>query len=159
MTKFDKVFYGKDAEAETIRKMIVTAGRDVRVLIIKLADRLHNMRTLDARSRASRARIARATQEVLIPLCDRLGIQALKRELDDWVLRALSPDGYARIMDYLVHAPAGMEVPRARSSPQVTRSCASKIDAKVAPRPGTSTRSGRTPSPAATPNRTTCPAS
>ncbi|MBN1174608.1 MAG: bifunctional (p)ppGpp synthetase/guanosine-3',5'-bis(diphosphate) 3'-pyrophosphohydrolase [Micromonosporaceae bacterium] len=101
VTKFDKVFYGQDAEVETIRKLIVMAGRDVRVLIIKLADRLHNMRTLDARSRSSQARIAKATQEVLIPLCDRLGIQALKRELDDWVLRALSPDGYARIIDYL----------------------------------------------------------
>ena len=101
VTKFDKVFYGSDAEVETIRKMIIMAGRDVRVLIIKLADRLHNMRTLDARSRSSQARIAKATQEVLIPLCDRLGIQVLKRELDDWALRALSPDGYARIVDYL----------------------------------------------------------
>ncbi len=58
VTKFDKAFYGKAAEAETIRKMIVAAGKDVRVLVIKLADRLHNMRTLDARSPASRARIA-----------------------------------------------------------------------------------------------------
>ncbi|MBT8226685.1 MAG: bifunctional (p)ppGpp synthetase/guanosine-3',5'-bis(diphosphate) 3'-pyrophosphohydrolase [Dactylosporangium sp.] len=100
VTKFDKVFYGQDAEVETIRKLIVMAGRDVRVLVIKLADRLHNMRTLDARSTSSQVRIAKATQDVLIPLCDRLGIQALKRELDDWVLRALSPDGYARVIDY-----------------------------------------------------------
>ncbi|HEX5541499.1 MAG TPA: HD domain-containing protein, partial [Micromonospora sp.] len=64
VTKFDKEFYGKAAEAETIRKMIVAAGKDLRVLIIKLADRLHNMRTLGARSPASRARIARATHEV-----------------------------------------------------------------------------------------------
>ena len=86
VTKFDKAFYGKSAEAETIRKMIVAAGKDVRVLVIKLADRLHNMRTLDARSTASRARIATATLDVLVPLCDRLGIQALKRDLDDVVL-------------------------------------------------------------------------
>src|SRR5690242_13164903 len=65
VTKFDKVFYGADAEAETIRKMIVSAGRDVRVLVIKLADRLHNMRTLDARSRSSQVRIATATRDVL----------------------------------------------------------------------------------------------
>src|SRR3954452_9086106 len=97
VTKFDKAFYGKIAEAETIRKMIVAAGKDVRVLVIKLADRLHNMRTLGARSPASRARIARATQEVLVPLCDRLGIQALKRELDDVVLFHLEPDSFARI--------------------------------------------------------------
>ncbi|MFY1672331.1 RelA/SpoT family protein [Plantactinospora sp. WMMB334] len=106
VTKFDKAFYGKAAEAETIRKMIVAAGKDVRVLIIKLADRLHNMRTLDARSLASRARIARATQEVLVPLCDRLGIQALKRDLDDVVLRHLEPEAYARIDEYVTNRPA-----------------------------------------------------
>ncbi|GAB2940237.1 hypothetical protein GCM10027280_30810 [Micromonospora polyrhachis] len=97
VTKFDKAFYGKAAEAETIRKMIIAAGKDVRVLIIKLADRLHNMRTLGVRSPASRARIARATQEVLVPLCDRLGIQWLKRELDDVVLEHLEPEEYERI--------------------------------------------------------------
>ncbi|WP_432844202.1 RelA/SpoT family protein [Dactylosporangium sp. CA-092794] len=101
VTKFDKMFYGADAEAETIRKMIVAAGRDVRVLVIKLADRLHNMRTIDARSVKSRVRIATATREVLIPLCERLGIQALKRELEDWVLRAVSPSGYAVVADYV----------------------------------------------------------
>jgi GTP pyrophosphokinase len=105
VTKFDKEFYGKAAEAETIRKMIIAAGKDVRVLIIKLADRLHNMRTLDARSLASRARIARATQEVLVPLCDRLGIQALKRDLDDVVLRHLEPDWYARIDQHVNNRP------------------------------------------------------
>ncbi len=103
VTKFDKVFYGADAETETIRKMIVSAGRDVRVLVIKLADRLHNMRTLDARSHSSQVRIATATREVLIPLCERLGIQALKRELEDWVLRAVNPGGYALIADYVAH--------------------------------------------------------
>ncbi|MFC6020529.1 RelA/SpoT family protein [Plantactinospora solaniradicis] len=105
VTKFDKAFYGKAAEAETIRKMIIAAGKDVRVLIIKLADRLHNMRTLDARSLASRARIARATQEVLVPLCDRLGIQALKRDLDDVVLRHLEPEAYARIDEHVSSRP------------------------------------------------------
>ncbi|MEV4759163.1 HD domain-containing protein [Micromonospora sp. NPDC049559] len=101
VTKFDKAFYGKAAEAETIRKMILAAGKDVRVLIIKLADRLHNMRTLGARSPASRARIARATQEVLVPLADRLGIQALKRELDDVVLEHLEPEAYAQIKEHV----------------------------------------------------------
>jgi GTP diphosphokinase / guanosine-3',5'-bis(diphosphate) 3'-diphosphatase len=101
VTKFDKTFYGKVAEAETIRKMIVAAGKDVRVLVIKLADRLHNMRTLDARSPASRARIATATLDVLVPLCDRLGIQALKRDLDDVVLYHLEPEAYARIDEHV----------------------------------------------------------
>jgi guanosine-3',5'-bis(diphosphate) 3'-pyrophosphohydrolase len=101
VTKFDKAFYGKAAEAETIRKMLVAAGKDVRVLIIKLADRLHNMRTLDARSPASRARIAKATLDVLVPLCDRLGIQLLKRELDDAVLYHLEPEGYAAVDEHV----------------------------------------------------------
>ncbi|HLL64558.1 MAG TPA: HD domain-containing protein [Micromonosporaceae bacterium] len=101
VTKIDKVVFGADAEVETIRKMIIAAGRDVRVFVIKLADRLHNMRTLDARSRNSQVRIALATREVLIPLCERLGIQALKRELEDWALRAINPNGYAIIADYV----------------------------------------------------------
>ena len=105
VTKFDKVYFGDIAEAETIRKLLVRAGQDVRVLVIKLADRLHNMRTLDARSTASRKRIARATQEVLVPLCDRLGIQALKRELEDTVLWALEPDWYAKIDEHVQSRP------------------------------------------------------
>jgi GTP pyrophosphokinase len=109
VTKFDKAYYGKAAEGETIRKMIVAAGKDVRVLVIKLADRLHNMRTLDARSPASRARIATATLDVLVPLCDRLGIQALKRDLDDVVLYHLEPDAYARIDEHVRNRPGWQE--------------------------------------------------
>jgi GTP diphosphokinase / guanosine-3',5'-bis(diphosphate) 3'-diphosphatase len=100
VTKFDKVYFGASAEAETIRKMLVRAGEDIRVLVIKMADRLHNMQTLAARSPASRARIARATSEVLVPLCDRLGIQALKRQLEDAVLWTLEPEWYARIEEH-----------------------------------------------------------
>ncbi|MBX6752182.1 MAG: HD domain-containing protein, partial [Micromonosporaceae bacterium] len=105
VTKFEKAFYGDDAEVHTIRKMIVAADADVRVLIVKLADRLHNMRTLDARSPASRVRIARATQDVLIPLCERLGIQILKRELEDCVLAATEPDAYRRLQAWVAHRP------------------------------------------------------
>jgi GTP pyrophosphokinase len=105
VTKFDRVFYGENAEVETIRKMIVAAGSDVRVLIVKLADRLHNMRTIEARSLASRVRIARATQDVLIPLCERLGIQVLKRELEDSVLAALEPEAHGRLESWVAHRP------------------------------------------------------
>lgn len=105
VTKFDKAHFGARAEAETIRKMIVAAGQDIRVLVIKLADRLHNMQTLDARSAASRARIAGATREVLVPLCDRLGIQALKRELEDKVLLFLDPAEYERIDSMVSNRP------------------------------------------------------
>ncbi|MFI5925163.1 RelA/SpoT family protein [Micromonospora sp. NPDC051543] len=135
VTKFDKAFYGKAAEAETVRKMIVAAAKDVRVLIIKLADRLHNMRTLGVRSAASRERIARKTQEVLVPLCDRLGIQTLKRELDDVVLLHLEPDEHARLARH-VHDRPGWEayldavVNRARAALKRSR-----VDAEVSPRP------------------------
>jgi guanosine-3',5'-bis(diphosphate) 3'-pyrophosphohydrolase len=135
VTKFDKAFYGKVAEAETIRKMIVAAGKDVRVLVIKLADRLHNMRTLDARSPASRARIATATLDVLVPLCDRLGIQALKRDLDDVVLYHLEPEAYARIEEHVRNRPGWNDyltdvAAKARVALRRTR-----VDAEVQPRP------------------------
>ncbi|HCT79195.1 MAG TPA: GTP pyrophosphokinase [Micromonosporaceae bacterium] len=101
VTKFDKAHFAQ-AEAETTRKMIVAAGKDIRVLVIKLADRMHNMETLDARSPASRARIASATKEVLVPLCDRLGIQALKGPLEDVVLRYVQPEEYQRIDEMVI---------------------------------------------------------
>ncbi len=105
VTKLNRVHYGDAAEVETIRKMLVAAGADVRVLLVKLADRLHNMQTIEVRSIASRERIARATQEVLIPLCDRLGIQALKRELEDSVLAALQPEAYEVLLAYVARRP------------------------------------------------------
>ncbi|MGC5018190.1 RelA/SpoT family protein [Micromonospora sp. DT47] len=135
VTKFDKAFYGKAAEAETIRKMIIAAGKDVRVLIIKLADRLHNMRTLGVRSAASRQRIARATQEVLVPLCDRLGIQTLKRELDDVVLLHLEPDEHARIARHVHDRPgwdAYLDDVVAQAKVALRRS---RVDAEAGPRP------------------------
>jgi GTP pyrophosphokinase len=135
VTKFDKVYFGETAEVETIRKMLVLAGRDVRVLVIKLADRLHNMRTLDARSPASRARIAKATNEVLVPLCERLGIQALKRELEDTVLWNLHPEEYAAVHDHSTNRQAWAPFLNAvigKLKPTLSRA---KIDAAVEPRP------------------------
>jgi len=135
VTKFDKAFYGKVAEAETIRKMIVAAGKDVRVLVIKLADRLHNMRTLDARSPASRARIATATLDVLVPLCDRLGIQALKRDLDDVVLYHLEPEAFARIDEHVKNRPGWSEYLADVSAKARTALRRTRVDAEVMPRP------------------------
>ena len=135
MTKFDKAFYGKIAEAETIRKMIVAAGKDVRVLVIKLADRLHNMRTLDARSPASRARIATATLDVLVPLCDRLGIQALKRSLDDVVLYHLEPDAYARIAEHVENRPGWDDYLTDVSAKARVALRRQRVAAEVRPRP------------------------
>ncbi len=98
VTKLDKLTFGAAAEAETIRKMLVAMGRDPRVLVIKLADRVHNMRTLGAKSRPSQVRIARATLEVLAPLADRLGIQVFRRELEDLALAILHPPEYEQLV-------------------------------------------------------------
>ncbi|MFL6128098.1 MAG: RelA/SpoT family protein [Mycobacteriales bacterium] len=91
VTKLDKVRFGDDAEAETIRKMIVAAGRDLRVLVIKLADRLHNMRTLRYQPPHKQQRTARATHDVLVPLAERLGIGLLERELEGLCFAVLQP--------------------------------------------------------------------
>ncbi|WP_330173274.1 HD domain-containing protein [Streptomyces sp. NBC_01498] len=96
VTKLEKVDYGAAAEPETFRKMLVATGNDVRVMSIKLADRLHNMRTLGVMRPEKQARIARVTHDVLIPLAERLGVQALKTELEDLVFAILQPDEYER---------------------------------------------------------------
>ncbi|MEU2155993.1 HD domain-containing protein [Streptomyces sp. NPDC019396] len=96
VTKLEKVDYGAAAEPETFRKMLVATGSDVRVMSIKLADRLHNMRTLGVMRPEKQARIARVTRDVLIPLAERLGVQALKTELEDLVFAILHPDEYER---------------------------------------------------------------
>ncbi|MER5460631.1 HD domain-containing protein [Streptomyces sp. NPDC002668] len=96
VTKLEKVDYGAAAEPETFRKMLVATGNDVRVMSIKLADRLHNMRTLGVMRPEKQARIAKVTRDVLIPLAERLGVQALKTELEDLVFAILHPKEYER---------------------------------------------------------------
>ncbi|MFB7916107.1 RelA/SpoT family protein [Streptomyces sp. NPDC056061] len=96
VTKLEKVDYGAAAEPETFRKMLVATGDDVRVMSIKLADRLHNMRTLGVMRPEKQARIAKVTRDVLIPLAERLGVQALKTELEDLVFAILHPEEYER---------------------------------------------------------------
>ncbi|MGC5364740.1 RelA/SpoT family protein [Streptomyces sp. DT24] len=95
VTKLEKVDYGAAAEPETFRKMLVATGDDVRVMSIKLADRLHNMRTLGVMRPEKQVRIAKVTRDVLIPLAERLGVQALKTELEDLVFAILHPEEYA----------------------------------------------------------------
>jgi GTP pyrophosphokinase len=101
VTKLDKIHLGSAAEAETFRKLVLTAGRDIRVMVIKLADRLHNMRTIKFKKRPSQIRIAEATKDVLIPLADRLGLYVIKRELEDIVLETLEPEVFQRIREHL----------------------------------------------------------
>ncbi|MFC1414825.1 bifunctional (p)ppGpp synthetase/guanosine-3',5'-bis(diphosphate) 3'-pyrophosphohydrolase [Streptacidiphilus sp. N1-12] len=95
VTKLEKVDFGAAAEAETFRKMLLATGEDVRVMVIKLADRLHNMRTIRHMKPASQVRIAKVTRDVLIPLAERLGIQVVKTELEDIVFATLHPEEYA----------------------------------------------------------------
>ncbi|MFN8194237.1 MAG: bifunctional (p)ppGpp synthetase/guanosine-3',5'-bis(diphosphate) 3'-pyrophosphohydrolase [Nocardioidaceae bacterium] len=98
VTKLDKVKYGDNAESETIRKMIVAMSRDIRVLVIKLADRLHNMRTLRYVKRESQERTARQTLDIYAPLAHRLGMNTLKWELEDLAFATLHPKIYDEIV-------------------------------------------------------------
>ncbi|CAM3512242.1 RelA/SpoT family protein [Nocardioides zeicaulis] len=98
VTKLDKVQYGDSAQAETIRKMIVAMARDIRVLVIKLADRLHNMRTLRYVPAASQERSSRETLDIYAPLAHRLGMNTLKWELEDLAFATLHPKIYDEIV-------------------------------------------------------------
>ena len=97
VTKLGKVNFAsrEDRQAESFRKMLVAMARDIRVLLVKLADRLDNMRTLDHMASAAQERIARETIEIYAPLAGRLGIQWLKAELEDLSFKHLEPEAYA----------------------------------------------------------------
>ncbi|HAA79749.1 MAG TPA: bifunctional (p)ppGpp synthetase/guanosine-3',5'-bis(diphosphate) 3'-pyrophosphohydrolase, partial [Microbacteriaceae bacterium] len=97
VTKLDKVKYGDNAQAETVRKMIVAMSKDIRVLVIKLADRLHNARTWGFVSPDSAKKKAQETLDIYTPLAHRLGIQNLKWELEDLSFAVLHPKIYVEI--------------------------------------------------------------
>jgi guanosine-3',5'-bis(diphosphate) 3'-pyrophosphohydrolase len=98
VTKLDKVSYGDAAQAETVRKMVVAMARDIRVLVIKLADRLHNARTWKYVSVDSAQRKARETLEIYAPLAHRLGMNTIKWELEDLSFATLYPKVYEEIV-------------------------------------------------------------
>ena len=97
VTKLDKLTYGPTAEAETVRKMVVAMSRDIRVLVIKLADRLHNARTWKYVSAENAERKARETLDIYAPLAHRLGMNAIKWELEDLSFAVLEPKKYEEI--------------------------------------------------------------
>jgi GTP diphosphokinase / guanosine-3',5'-bis(diphosphate) 3'-diphosphatase len=98
VTKLDKVHFGEAAQSETVRKMVVAMAKDIRVLVIKLADRLHNARTWRFVSPESSARKARETLEIFAPLAHRLGMNTIKWELEDLSFAALHPKVYEEIV-------------------------------------------------------------
>lgn len=91
----------ENAQAENIRKMFIAMSQDIRVIIIKLADRLHNMRTIDAKSAQSQRDKSRETLEVFAPIAHRLGIRAVKEELEDLAIMHLDPVAYHEIENSL----------------------------------------------------------
>ncbi|MFJ2951305.1 RelA/SpoT family protein [Streptomyces sp. NPDC087226] len=136
VTKLEKVDYGAAAEPETFRKMLVATGNDVRVMSIKLADRLHNMRTLGVMRPEKQERIAKVTRDVLIPLAERLGVQALKTELEDLVFAILHPDEYAHTRELIVRNAARADDPLAEVADDVRKVLReSDITAEVLIRP------------------------
>jgi guanosine-3',5'-bis(diphosphate) 3'-pyrophosphohydrolase len=124
VTKLDKLQFAdrQEAAAESFRKMLLAMARDLRVILIKLADRLHNMRTLGAQSPEARERIARETIEIYAPIAQRLGMNLIKAELQDLGFRTLHPLRH-QVLEK-----------RIRTQPLVRRESLAKIEAQLAQR-------------------------
>jgi GTP pyrophosphokinase len=103
VTKLDRVRFSntEEAQAATIRKMVIAMAKDVRVLLIKLVDRLHNIRTIHPLPLEKQERIARETLEVYAPLAHRLGVQEIKHEMEDRCFAVLHPRRYAEVVDLM----------------------------------------------------------
>src|SRR5205807_6388642 len=97
LTKLD-VFSAEDRQAESFRKMLLAMVEDIRVIMVKLADRMHNMRTLGYLSPERRERIARETIEIYAPIAHRLGMGKIRGELEDLAFQHLEPDAYKEII-------------------------------------------------------------
>ncbi|WP_283095277.1 RelA/SpoT family protein [Nocardioides alcanivorans] len=136
VTKLDKVQYGDSAQAETIRKMIVAMSRDIRVLVIKLADRLHNMRTLRYVKQETQERKARETLDIYAPLAHRLGMNTVKWELEDLAFATLHPKIYDEIVRMVAEQAPSRDKFLAEVIAQVEQDLkASKLKASVTGRP------------------------
>ena len=124
VTKLDKLKFRdrQEAAAESFRKMLLAMSRDLRVIMIKLADRLHNMRTLGAQSREARGRIARETLEIYAPIAQRLGMSLVKSELQNLGFKALYPWRHAIIEKHI------------RSQPVVRREAMAQVEVQLSQR-------------------------
>jgi GTP pyrophosphokinase len=136
VTKIDRVKLGDAAQAETIRKMIVAMARDPRVLVIKLADRLHNMRTLRFLPPEKQETKARETLEILAPLAHRLGMNTIKWELEDLAFATLYPKRYDEIVRLVAERAPSRDTYLAEVTSQVSEQLkTAKIEAVVTGRP------------------------
>ena len=136
VTKLDKVKYGEASAAETVRKMVVAMAKDIRVLLVKLADQLHNMRTLEFLPADKQEQKARETLEIFAPLAHRLGMNAIKWELEDLSFAGLYPKMY----DEIVHLVGQRAPQRDRDIAEVVEFIqkdlsAAKIKAELSGRP------------------------
>ncbi len=136
VTKLDRVVLGTAAEGETIRKMIIAMARDPRVLVIKVADRLHNMRTMRFLPPEKQARKARETLEVIAPLAHRLGMATVKWELEDLAFAILHPKKYEEIVRLVADRAPSRDTYLAKVRSEINATLAkSKITALVEGRP------------------------
>jgi len=136
VTKLDKLTYGDAAQAETVRKMVIAMAKDIRVLILKLADRLHNARTWEHVSPENARRKAQETLEIYAPLAHRMGLNAIKWELEDLSFRTLYPKIYQEIVDVVTErAPERSEMLDQVRSEVARELKAMKIKAEITGRP------------------------
>ncbi len=126
VTKLEKLnFTSKDeAQVENLRKMFLAMAKDLRVILIKLADRLHNMRTLKHRSRDAQVRIAQETMDIYAPLAHRLGVSEIKWELEDLCFRYLEPERYQE----MIHAVARKRTERESITDQVMKELQTRLE-------------------------------
>ncbi|MGI8524434.1 MAG: RelA/SpoT family protein [Nocardioides sp.] len=136
VTKLDKVQYGDSAQAETIRKMIVAMARDIRVLVIKLADRLHNMRTVRYVKQSTQERQASESLDIYAPLAHRLGMNTIKWELEDLAFATLHPKVYDEIVRMVAERAPSRDQYLSQVIEQVEQDLKdAKVKAKVTGRP------------------------
>ncbi len=136
VTKLDKLAYGDAAQAETVRKMVVAMAKDIRVLILKLADRLHNARTWAHVHPDSARRKAQETLEIYAPLAHRMGLNAIKWELEDLSFRTLYPKIYQEIVEVVTERAPERSTMLEQVRAEVAKELKSmKIKAEISGRP------------------------